>query len=238
VASLPANSTTFNDTNLTPGVVYEYHVQAYNVAGYGDFTGAPVQTLTLAPTGVTAMPGGDQITLNWTAPSGAASYNIYRGTTPGGQSATPIATGIATTSFTDTGATHGTKYYYTITAVDGSADVQGGGESAPSAEAFASPYMPGDVNNDGSVNFADLLTLAQNYGRTSGVTWAQGDLNGDGSVNFTDLLQLAQKYGTASAAQPQVAAAASIAPFTATTLSAPKKVAASKAISVTSKPVS
>lgn len=53
--------------------------------------------------------------------------------------------------------------------------------------------IPGDANRDFSVNFADLLTLAQNYGKAGG--WSKGDFNGDGSVNFADLLLLAQHYG-------------------------------------------
>lgn len=56
--------------------------------------------------------------------------------------------------------------------------------------------VPGDTNGDGTVNFSDLLTLAQNYGSTS-ATWTQGDFNGDGSVGFDDLLSLAQSYGRA-----------------------------------------
>jgi len=175
------------------------------------------------------------VTLNWFAPSGASAYNVYRGTTPGGEGATPIATGITGTTFTDTGLTRGTAYYYVITAVDGSPGVQGGGESARSSEASASPYMTGDLNNDGSVNFTDLLALAQNYGRTSGATWAQGDLNGDGSVGFADLLLLAQNYGTTSAAHPPAAADASTSTILATITR--KKVAASKANLLASKPV-
>lgn len=58
------------------------------------------------------------------------------------------------------------------------------------------PTLPGDCNHDGSVGFSDLLTLAQNYGTTSGATFEQGDLNGDGRVDFQDLLILAQNYGT------------------------------------------
>jgi probable HAF family extracellular repeat protein len=51
----------------------------------------------------------------------------------------------------------------------------------------------GDANGDGRVNFADLLILAQNYGKTGGL--AQGDFNADASVGFDDLLILAQHYG-------------------------------------------
>ena len=46
IASLPANSTSYKDTAVQPGVAYEYHIQAYNVAGYSDFTGLSITTPT------------------------------------------------------------------------------------------------------------------------------------------------------------------------------------------------
>ena len=46
IASLPPNSTQYKDTTVQPGITYEYHIQAYNVAGYSDFTGLSVTTLT------------------------------------------------------------------------------------------------------------------------------------------------------------------------------------------------
>jgi len=52
----------------------------------------------------------------------------------------------------------------------------------------------GDANLNGTVDFSDLLLLAQHYGKAA-ATWDQGDFNYDGTVNFTDLLQLAQNYG-------------------------------------------
>ena len=53
----------------------------------------------------------------------------------------------------------------------------------------------GDANFDGTVNFTDLLTLAQHYGMSPDATWEQGDFNGNGKVGFDDLLILAQNYG-------------------------------------------
>lgn len=57
--------------------------------------------------------------------------------------------------------------------------------------------LAGDINHDRSVNFDDLLTVAQNYG-LSDQTFSQGniDYSPDGLVGFDDLLILAQRYGT------------------------------------------
>lgn len=56
------------------------------------------------------------------------------------------------------------------------------------------PALYGDANLDGTVNFDDLLALAQGYEVTSGATWSTGDSNYDGAVTFDDLLALAQNY--------------------------------------------
>ena len=56
--------------------------------------------------------------------------------------------------------------------------------------------LAGDVNDDGAVNFADLVALARGFGQ-SGATSFQGDLNGDGVVNFDDLVILARNFGRA-----------------------------------------
>lgn len=62
---------------------------------------------------------------------------------------------------------------------------------------FSFHVLAGDVNRDRTVNFDDLLILAQNYGQ-SGRTFSQGnvDYSADGAVGFDDLLLLAQRYGT------------------------------------------
>jgi GH25 family lysozyme M1 (1,4-beta-N-acetylmuramidase) len=57
-------------------------------------------------------------------------------------------------------------------------------------------YLPGDVDNDGTVNFADLLVLANNYNAAGVFNFDTGDFNYDGVVNFQDLLILAANYNT------------------------------------------
>jgi hypothetical protein len=106
-------------------------------------TGSP-QTVNLSGSGFVAAPanltanavaGSGSVSLAWSAsPSASGGYNVYRSTTSGAYtSANKIASGVATTSYTDTVAT-GTTYYYVVTAVDGSVN-----ESAFSNEAFATP---------------------------------------------------------------------------------------------------
>jgi CubicO group peptidase (beta-lactamase class C family) len=60
--------------------------------------------------------------------------------------------------------------------------------------ALASPLTRGDTDANGIVDFADLLTLSQNFNRADRL-WSQGDFTGDGRVGFNDLLALAQNYG-------------------------------------------
>ncbi len=107
-------------------------------ASFIDKVGVSVVSLsTTPPTGVSATAGVGQITIAWTAPIGVvASYNIYRGTTSGGEGTVPLATGITATSYTDTTALPGKTYYYAVTAVAG-AVAPLNGESLPSAEVSA-----------------------------------------------------------------------------------------------------
>ena len=75
------------------------------------------------------------ISLNWvpSTSSGVTGYNIYRGTSAGGESATPLNSGgpVSGTSYTDVNTVSGTTYYYIIKATNGSS------ESVPSTESSA-----------------------------------------------------------------------------------------------------
>lgn len=68
--------------------------------------------------------------------------------------------------------------------------------------------LRGDADGNRTVNFDDLLILAQNYGQ-SGRTFAAGnfDLDDLGTVTFDDLLILAQRYGNSL---PAITATASV----------------------------
>lgn len=67
--------------------------------------------------GLIAKATAHTVTLNWTASvtPGVTGYNIYRGTTAGGEGAQSINTSIITgaTTFIDTTVVSGTTYFYT-----------------------------------------------------------------------------------------------------------------------------
>lgn len=64
----------------------------------------------------------------------------------------------------------------------------------------AGTYGKGDANFDASINFADLVVLAQHYGQSNAALDVHvADLNLDGTVGFGDLVLLAQNYGTSGA---------------------------------------
>lgn len=91
------------------------------------------------PTGFTATTvSSSQINLNWTASSGATSYNVKRATVSGGPYTT-IATGVTSTGYSDTGLSASTTYYYVVSAVNA------GGQSANSAQASATTLSGGSV---------------------------------------------------------------------------------------------
>jgi prepilin-type processing-associated H-X9-DG protein len=68
---------------------------------------------------------------------------------------------------------------------------------------------PGDANRDWTVDFADLLAVARNFGK-SDQPFTHGDFNYDGTVNFADLLILARNYNPASTVVGAVAASAPV----------------------------
>jgi hypothetical protein len=76
------------------------------------------------------------------------------------------------------------------------------GNSIAPTTGFDFFVLAGDANFDRSVDFNDLVKLAQNYNVSGGLTWADGDFTADGNVDFNDLVILAQRYNTMLAPPP------------------------------------
>ena len=149
LTTAPLAGSTFTDTGLTDGIAYFYVVRAVDSANESadsnEASGAPADNVPpAAPTGVTAADRpadqGGAVVIIWSAnaESDLAGYNLYRSLTSGGSYSKVNAALLAGLSFTDTGLTNGTIYFYVVRAVDTS-----GNESANSAQASAVPIDDG-----------------------------------------------------------------------------------------------
>ncbi|MGI4790670.1 MAG: protease pro-enzyme activation domain-containing protein [Janthinobacterium lividum] len=150
-ATSSAYMTDFHDIADGSTNLYYPAVTGYDDAtGWGSFNGAnlltalsggtttpPPPTVPAAPTALKATPGNAQVALSWTGSSGAATYNLYRSTTTGTE--TLYKSGLTATSYTDTGLTNGTAYFYKVAAVNSA------GTSALSTEASATPKAAATV---------------------------------------------------------------------------------------------
>ncbi len=88
------------------------------------------------PTAVTTVAGRRQVTLSWTAPRRAVSYNVYQGSASGTQGAAPVRTDIVGTSVTLSGLSDSTTYYFKVAAVNDA------GPGELSAEVSATTLAP------------------------------------------------------------------------------------------------
>src|SRR5581483_7830598 len=130
--------TSYTNTGLTNGTTYYYVISAGNTNGESP-NSTEVNAKPLAPppvpTGLAATAGNAQVSLSWSSSTGATSYNVKRATVSGGPY-TAVATGVTQTSYTNTGLTNGTTYFYVVSAVSAS------GEGLNSTQVSAQPVAP------------------------------------------------------------------------------------------------
>lgn len=161
---------------------------AIAAGGGGGAPGPP--SLPGTPTGLVATPGSTTVALTWTAVSGATSYQVKRGTAPGGPYTTVGTPG--TNSYGDTGLTNGTAYYYVVAAVNAA------GAGSNSAEATATPvasFLPTDLpgllawQRDGA-KYQDVGTATPCVATNDPVgNWPDASGNGNHAMQASDLLR-------------------------------------------------
>jgi chitodextrinase len=130
--------TSYTDSGLSPGTKYYYATQEEDTSGNLSPLSATVAATTPAPPAapkqLVATPvSSTKMGLTWVAGASGVpigEYRIFRGTSPSNLSQVAVNT---KTSFTDTGLTAGTAYYYAVEEED-----TGGDLSALSATATAS----------------------------------------------------------------------------------------------------
>lgn len=126
VTTAAANATSYSDATLSPATTYYYRVRAIDGTYYSTYTSeATTTTLAVpaAPTGLSTSPASStSINLTWTdASSNETGFQIERSLTTGTGFSVITSTAANVTSFTDTGLSSGTTYYYRMRAMNGSA---------------------------------------------------------------------------------------------------------------------
>jgi hypothetical protein len=139
-----ADNSTGNYVVFTIGDVSGFTITSTPVSASDGTLRAPINGIQIIPisgggppqppTGLSATPGNAQVALSWNASTGATSYNVKRSTSNGGPYTT--ITNVATTSYTDTGLSNGTTYYYVVSALNSN------GESGNSSQVSATPGPP------------------------------------------------------------------------------------------------
>ena len=148
-ASLPAvDVVTFIDSNLLPNQIYYYRVYTKNSAGVYSSPASNVQsatTLAMTPPVLNPLSGvtTSQITLSWNDVEGNAGYKIESSLDNSSwtQTATPAQ---GATSYTNTGLTAGTLYYYRVS----------------TKNSFGGFSVPSNVQSATTTPMAPVLSLA------------------------------------------------------------------------------
>ncbi len=189
--------TSFTDSALSSDGSYDYTVTALDTVG-NESAASPVRTVVYdttppaAPAQPTATsPTNAKPALSWTAVSGAATYNVYRGATLLGNT--------SGTTFTDSALSTDGSYDYTVTALD-----TAGNESAPSPVETVvydttPPPAPAQPSASSPTRFKPALswgtvTGAATYnvyrgatllGNTSSTSFTDNALGTDGTYTYT-----------------------------------------------------
>jgi uncharacterized protein YxeA len=119
------SSTSYTDTGLSSNTTYYYKVSAYNYYGEGSLSSYASATTSgttpSAPSSVSASAqSASSITVSWGSVSGASGYYVYRATSSGGTYSLVDST--SSTSYTDTGLSSDTIYYYKVSAYNGNGE--------------------------------------------------------------------------------------------------------------------
>lgn len=145
VLSTTTMVTSFLDSSVTNGTTYYYMVTAVNSNGSTDANAEISSTPRPLPGAFTitsATAGDTQVNLIWGSSANSSDYNVFRGTSSGVYSPTPIASGV-NSPYLDTGLTNGVTYYYMVAALNlnnQSTNANAEVSATPTAAPLAGPF--------------------------------------------------------------------------------------------------
>lgn len=199
-----ATGTTYSDTGLNPGTEYCYTVTSVNDAGESTKMNEACATTLTAVTkpgafNLTATAqSSSSIQLNWTASSGATSYDVYR-------AVQPVATGLTTTSYTDTGLSASTQYCYSIVAVNTAGKTESNQSCATTQAENTGGGGEGVVSIGDPTNNSGQLPIHAYYEYSySQQIYTQAEIDPDGSLAGSLITKIAFKQSNSYAMERSV----------------------------------
>jgi subtilisin family serine protease len=175
IATLAPSSTSFGDTALVNGTKYFYEVVAVGVFGSTTSNEASTTPARVPGPPTLAVPttASGTVNLSWTAPasdggSPLTTYRVYRATSTGAETLL-TSLGASATTFSDTGLTNGTTYFYEVSAVNAIGETR---SAEQSAEPTGPPSAPATLTAVGSTGHVTLTWTApaNDGGAPGGVT--------------------------------------------------------------------
>lgn len=166
ITNVGSPSVSYTDIGITSGITYFYKVSAINGIGEGGLSFETSVILSAPPSQITDfyaiannapntdiynLPKNTEATLSWTAPDANGSailhYHIYCSTSPNPTTicniGSPNGDNITATSFTHTGISYGTRYYYKVSAVNAIGEGPVSPETAIMAGRWFAGFCPG-----------------------------------------------------------------------------------------------
>jgi transcriptional regulator CtsR len=186
ITIVSANTTSYTDTGLPSNTLYYYRVRAYNLAGNSAYSGEDYATTTgsgsipAAPSNLSvSAQSSTSIRITWADNSNnETGFKIERKTSNGSYS--QITTVSAnTTSYTDTGLSSDTRYYYRVRAYNSAGNSAYSGEDyATTNESGSTPRAPSNLSVSAQSSTSIRITWTDNSNNETGFKIERKTTNG------------------------------------------------------------
>lgn len=159
------SNVTFTDTNAPSGTTYIYTVKAYNGNVYSSYNPYGITIKRLAQPEISSLYNSRTgVNITWNHINGASEYYVYRSTATTGWIRLTVISNANTLTYTDTTASSGTEYIYTVRAVSGSYISSYNNSGRPNIVRLAQPDISVISNYDNGVKAKwNQITGAKGY---------------------------------------------------------------------------